>query len=49
MLANLNNTVIYYGTLTLENIGTLENCYGIFITLTLGVNVIKQYCGKLLQ
>ncbi len=48
MVANLNTTVnchsaiaIYCGTLTIENVGTVVNYWGIFITLAPGVKVIK--------
>jgi hypothetical protein len=53
MVANLNTAVNYHRFLTLENVGTAINCYGIFITLapdcphltlaTLGVNPIKLF------
>jgi hypothetical protein len=43
MVANLNTTVIYHRILTLENAGTGVDCCSIFITLALGVNVIKRF------
>jgi hypothetical protein len=49
-----NTVVIYSGILTLENVGTVANYCGIFITLAPGPNVIKlfspyftNFCNKL--
>jgi hypothetical protein len=36
MLVNLNTAVIYFGILTLENVGTLVYYCGIFITFAHG-------------
>ncbi len=41
MATNLNTMVIYHRILTLENVGTVENCLSIFLTFSPGDNVIK--------
>jgi hypothetical protein len=56
MMANLNITVIYLGTvviysgtLTLKNVGTAVNCLSIFMKLAPGPIVVKNYGGNLLM
>jgi hypothetical protein len=49
MVVNINTVAIYQGILTLENEGTEVNYCGIFITLALGANVLKQHSDKLLK
>jgi len=46
-MTNFNTVVIYFRNLTPENVGTVVNYRGIFITLAHGDEL--KYCGNLQQ